>query len=75
MSTYFYGVLDSCFYHVTEAFRANIHPVLTCVSQNVLLETGEISETNMTIAGLAPKQRTIKHKNAQRLNYSFRGIN
>ena len=61
MGTYFYGVLDSFFYHVTQAFRANLHPVLTCVSQNVLLETGEMSEANMTTAGLAPKQRTIRH--------------
>lgn len=61
MGTYFYGVLNSCFYHVTQPFRANLDPVLTCVSQNVLLETGEISEANMTTAGLAPKQRTIRH--------------
>ena len=44
MSTYLNGALTVCFYHVTYAFRVNLHSAVARISRNPLLETGVISE-------------------------------
>ena len=52
MSTCLYGGLTVCFYHVTYAFRVNLHSEVARMSGKSLLEAGAIFEDEVATTGL-----------------------
>ena len=52
--TYVYGALTASFYYDTYAFRMNLQSVIAWIPRNSLLETGAISEDEVTATGLEP---------------------
>ena len=66
VSTYLYGALTVCFYHVTYTFRGNIRFVNVWISRNSMLETSSISKVQVATTGIKTHnhllhKRTLNH--------------